>query len=44
LYTVQDLFGDVVESIKSPFDSIILDVRHIASVYPGDWMCNCGKL
>jgi predicted deacylase len=44
LYSVQNLFGEVVEEIVAPFDTVILDTRHIASVYPGDWTCNCGKL
>lgn len=44
LYSVQDLFGDVVETIVAPFDCVIMDTRHIATVYPGDWTCNCGKL
>lgn len=41
---VEDVFGDTVDELKAPFDSIILDTRHIATVYPGDWTFSCGRL
>jgi uncharacterized protein len=41
---VEDTFGDVVDTLLAPFDCIILDTRHIATVYPGDWTFSCGRL
>jgi hypothetical protein len=44
LALVNDPFGDVIEEIRAPYKSVILDTRHSAIVYPGDWTYHCGKI
>lgn len=44
LANILDPFGEVVEEIRAPFRSVILDTRHSAVVYPGDWTYHCGKV
>ncbi|HBY93955.1 MAG: succinylglutamate desuccinylase/aspartoacylase family protein [Ardenticatenaceae bacterium] len=44
LANIVDPFGEVVEEIRAPFRSVILDTRHSAVVYPGDWTYHCGKI
>lgn len=41
---IEDVFGDTVDELRAPYDCIILDTRHIATVYPGDWTFSCGRL
>ena len=44
LARIHDPFGNVVEEIKAPYRAVILDTRHSAVVYPGDWTYHCGRL
>jgi len=44
LALVYDAFGELVEEIRAPYRAVILDTRHSAVVYPGDWTYHCGKL
>ncbi|MEQ9815074.1 MAG: succinylglutamate desuccinylase/aspartoacylase family protein [Azospirillaceae bacterium] len=39
-----DPFGNVLETLSAPFDSVIMDTRFISTVMPGDWTYKCGKL
>lgn len=44
LATVVDPFGEPVQELVAPYDSIIMDIRFVSTVYPGDWTYHCGKL
>ena len=44
LALIYNPFGEVVEEIRAPFRAVILDTRHSAVVYPGDWTYSCAKL
>jgi len=44
LADILDPFGEIVETLVAPFDSVIMDTRFIATVVPGDWTYHCGKL
>lgn len=41
---VRDLFGAVVEEVRAPFDAVILDTRHTATIQTGEWTVKCGRL
>jgi uncharacterized protein len=44
LGTVMDAYGRVVETLRAPYRSVLLDVRHVTAVHPGDLMYHCGRL
>jgi len=44
LGTVIDLFGEVVETIKAPFDGIVCSKRTFPVVQPGDWTVQVGRI
>jgi predicted deacylase len=41
---VMDPLGRVVETLRAPYRSVLLDVRHVTAVHPGDLMYHCGRL
>ena len=41
---VVEPLGEVVDELVAPHDGVILDVRILASVYPGDWAYHLAKL
>ncbi|UCD44257.1 MAG: succinylglutamate desuccinylase/aspartoacylase family protein [Candidatus Bathyarchaeota archaeon] len=41
---LRDTAGDVLEEVRAPYRSVILDTRYQPTVYPGDWTFHCGKL
>ncbi len=44
LATITDLFGEVVETIKAPYDGVVSSRRTFPSVQPGDWALAIGKV
>jgi hypothetical protein len=44
LGVLKDLAGRVVEEVRAPYRSVILDTRFQPTVYPGDWTYHCGKM
>jgi predicted deacylase len=38
-----DLYGNLVEEIRSPFDGIVVEMRRLPSLQPGDIVCILGK-
>lgn len=44
LGVLKDTAGRTLEEVRAPYDSIILDVRHQPTIYPGDWTYHCGRL
>jgi predicted deacylase len=44
LGAVMDPFGRVAETLRAPYRSVLLDVRHVTAVHPGDLMYHCGRL
>ncbi len=40
--TISDLFGDVVEEIRAPFDGIIVSQRTFPTIHAGDWTAFVG--
>lgn len=41
---VTDLFGEVLETIKAPYDGIICSIRTFPSIRPGEWTVFVGKV
>ncbi|MBI4278127.1 MAG: succinylglutamate desuccinylase/aspartoacylase family protein [Armatimonadetes bacterium] len=41
---VLDPYGQVVETLRAPFKSVILDTRFTTAVHPGDWTFSCGRI
>lgn len=39
-----DVFGNVIEELKAPYKAVILDHRHEAVLYPGDWTYHVGQI
>ena len=39
-----DPFGKIVETLRAPYRSVILDVRFTTAMHPGDWAFHCGRL
>jgi len=44
LAVVTDLFGEVIETLKAPYDGIVCSKRTFPSVQPGDWGLMIGKV
>jgi len=44
LATIEDLFGEVVETIRAPFDGIVSSKRTFPTVNPGDWALQVGRI
>ncbi len=44
LARIVDPLGEPVDDLVAPHDSVILDIRLVASVYPGDWTYHLAKL
>jgi uncharacterized protein len=40
---VRSTLGEVVEEIRAPFDSVILDIRNTAMIMTGEWTIHCGR-
>lgn len=40
--TISDLFGDVVEEVKAPYDGIIVSQRTFPNIHAGDWTAFVG--
>jgi predicted deacylase len=38
-----DLHGNLVEEIRSPFDGIVVEMRRLPSLLPGDIVCILGR-
>lgn len=44
LGVLKDTTGGLLEEVRAPYRSVILDTRYIPTVYPGDWTFHCGKI
>jgi len=44
LGVLKDTTGNLLEEVRAPYRSVILDTRYIPTVYPGDWTFHCGKI
>jgi len=42
--TITDLFGEVLETVKAPYDGIICSIRTFPSIRPGEWTAFVGKV
>jgi len=44
LATVTDLFGEVIETLKAPYDGVVASKRTFPPVQPGEWGLMIGKV